>query len=94
MTETTRRILEALDAADSGRLRIAGLAAPPYREDALLEAGNAYRRHCRISGRSDQNECSIEVEVLPAPGVDGRDAILGFLNHFLEVSIRNYFRCR
>ena len=94
MTETTRRILEALDGADRGRLRLDGLAAPPYREDALLEAGEAFQRLCRVTGRAGEGGFSVEIEVLPEARARSREVALGFLNHLLDLSIRNHFRCR
>lgn len=93
MTETTRRILEALDNADKGRLRIEGLAAPPYREDALLGASKEFRGLCRSTGRSTTGGFSVDVEVLPEGRARSREVALGFLNHLLDLSIRNHFRC-
>jgi len=87
-------MLEALDTADRGSLRIDGLAVPPYREDALLEASEAFRQHCRVTGRLTQDGFSVEVEVLPGCGASSREVVLGFLNHLLDLSIRNHFRCR
>jgi hypothetical protein len=37
---------------------------------------------------------SIEVEVLPEHRTRSREVALGFLNHLLDLSIRNHFRCR
>lgn len=93
MTETTIRILEALDAAGSGRLRLEGLPTPPYREDALSEAAKAYLPLCRASGRASPQGLSVRVESLPECASKGREVVLGFLNHLLGVSIREHFRC-
>jgi hypothetical protein len=83
-----------LDAADSGRLRIDGLMAPPYREEALLEAGAAFRHLCRVTGRAGEEGLSVEIEVLPEARTRSREVALGFLNHVLDLSIRNHLRCR
>lgn len=93
MTETTSQILGALDAAGSGRLRVGELASPPYREDALREAAEAFRRLCRVTGGATAQGLSVEVEVLPECGLGSRTVVLGFLNHLLDLSIRNHFRC-
>jgi hypothetical protein len=83
-----------LDAADSGLLRIDGLAAPPYGEEALREASEAFGRLCRVAQCATSEGFSIEVEVLPEHRTRSREVALGFLNHLLDLSIRNHFRCR
>ena len=94
MTETTSQILEVLEDTASGRLLLRELASPPYSEDALAEARDAFRDFCRVSGRGAAGTFSVEIEVLPEVADRSRAVVSEFLEHFLDLSIRKFFQCR